>query len=351
MADPQHPGETALDDPGAEPASTDSTPGYPTAVDPGAEEDSALDRERGARGRLVLKDRAIAKIAVAAALQVPGVVRQSGGLLQLSGRELPRAEVSMGTDSVAIALYLAVTWPCPVAALSREVHRQVGEQIESLGGLSMETLHVVVAAAVPADPTAPADLDARQLTADGPAGTLPFTARPPLGRPAAALVTVLVALALLALAGLTGREFLIAHEVIAPAAWLRNAVIWVAELHWQGWMLPAGIAAAVLGLVLVYTAVAPTSRTHLALGSDAGPVVWLRPTDVARMCSAHAGTVAGVQSVQTTVDRRRATVHVVPTGDVADAPLTAEVHDAVAPRLAALASRPELRIRIGRARP
>ena len=75
---------------------------------------------------------------------------------------------------------------------------------------------------------------------------------------------------------------------------------WVAELHWQGWMLPAGIAAMVLGLVLVYTAVVPTSRTHLALGSDAGPVVWLRPTDVARMCSAHAGTVAGVHSVHTT---------------------------------------------------
>ncbi|SDE04517.1 DUF6286 domain-containing Asp23/Gls24 family envelope stress response protein [Rhodococcus tukisamuensis] len=335
MADAPNAGDAALD------AATGHQPDEP----------SALDRERGARGRLIVKDKAIAKIAVAAALQVPGVVRHSGGLFLLGGRDLPRAEVAMGADSVAVALYVAVTWPCPVAVLSREVHRQVGEQIRTLGGIPMESLHIVVAAAVPGGPQSPAEVDARQLVADGHVDALPPAARPPVSRPAAAFVTLLVAALLLALAGLTGREFLIAQEVIAPAAWLRNSATWLAGLHWQGWMLPAGVAAAVCGLVLVYLALAPTARTHLALGRPDLPVVWLRPTDVARMCSAHAGTVAGVHSVHTTVDRRRATVHVVPNGDVDDASLQADVRDAVAPRLATLTATPELRVRIGRVRP
>ena len=58
-----------------------------------------------------------------------------------------------------------------------------------------------------------------------------------------------------------------------------------------------------------------------------------------------------MHSVHTTVDRRRATVHVVPNGDVDDASLQADVRDAVAPRLATLAATPELRVRICRVRP
>ena len=46
----------------------------------------------------------MAKIATAAAVNVPGVVRQSGGLTRLTGRDLPRADISMGSDAVAINL-------------------------------------------------------------------------------------------------------------------------------------------------------------------------------------------------------------------------------------------------------
>ncbi|TQF68890.1 Asp23/Gls24 family envelope stress response protein [Rhodococcus spelaei] len=308
----------------------------------------ALDHERGARGHLVVKDRAVARIAVAAALGVPGVVRQSGGLFKLPGRDLPRAEVSMGPESVAVALYIAVSWPCPIAVLSREVQREVGERIETLTGLPMDTLHVVVAAAVPGDAGTPADVDTRQLVAEVPADCRPTPPRAPLARPAAALVTVFVAAGLLIVAGLTGREFLIAKDVIAPAAWLRNSVSWVAGLHWQSWMLPTATLATLTGLALVYLAVTPRTRTHLPVGKPKASVVWVRPTDVARMCSARARTVAGIRSVQTTVDRRRATVHVAPTGEVHAHDLEATVRDAVQPGLAMLATPRELRVRIGR---
>lgn len=316
---------------------------------PGTEH-SELDLERGARGRLVVKDRAISRIAVAAALSVPGVVRQSSGLLKLPGRDLPRAEVTTGADSVAVALYLAVTWPCPVAVLSREVHVTVAERIETLTGMPLEELHIVVAAAVPRSGDADAEVDARQLTAECPDGVAPPAARPPLARPAAALVAVIVAIALICVAAVAGREFLIAKGMIAPAAWVRNSVWWLAGLHWQTWMAAAAVAAGVAGIVLVCLALLPRTRTHLPAGGDGTPVVWLRPVDVARMCSARAGTVAGVRAVHTTVDRRRATVHVTPNGEIPADDLDGYVRDAVAPALDTLASPRTLRVRIGRLR-
>lgn len=311
-----------------------------------AAEHTELDLERGARGRLTVKDRAVSKIAVAAALSVPGVVRQSGGLLKLPGRDLPRAEITTAPDSVAVALYLAVTWPSPVAVLSREVHLAVAERVETLTGLAVDRLHVVVAAAVPRGDGGEGEVDARQLTDESPDAVAPVPARAPLARPDAAVVAVIAAVALLAVAVVAGREFLIAQEVIAPAAWLRNSVRWVADLHWQTWMAAAATAGAVVGALLVFLALTPRTRTHLPLG--AGGTVWMRPTDVARMCSARAGAVGGVEAVRTTVDRRRATVHVSPNGEVGADELERCVREAVGPSLDTLASPRELRVRIGR---
>lgn len=303
------------------------------------------DRERGARGKLTVKDRALSRIAVAAALAVPGVVKHSGGMLALPGRDLPRAEVTTGPDSVAVTLYLAVSWPSPVALLSREVHHAVAERVETLTGFPLDRLHVVVAAAVAGGAGGGGtEVDAGQAI-DEPT---PVPARVPLARPDAAFVAVVVAVALLGAAVVAGREFLIAKEVIAPAAWLRNAVRWFADLHWQAWMGPAALATAVVGALLVLLSVLPRTRTHLPVGESESPVVWLRPTDVARMCSARAAAVGGVSAVHTTVDRRRATLHVTPGVEVDGDDLDRCLREAVGPALAAVASPLELRVRIGR---
>ncbi|MCZ4555331.1 DUF6286 domain-containing protein [Rhodococcus maanshanensis] len=310
--------------------------------------DADLDEERSTRGQLIIKDRAVSRIAVAAALQVPGVVRQRGGLSRLTGRDLPRAEVSMGTESVAVTLYIAVAWPCPIALLSREVHREVGDRIAALSGLPMDQLHVVVAAAVPTAAPEGAEVDSQQFAAPGAALAPLVPSRAPITRPAAAPVALLFACALLVLAVLTGREFLIAHEVIAPAAWLRNSIEWSARQHWEPWMVPAAAAAVFAGLVLIFVAVKPRIRTHLPLGDAGSAVVWVRPTDVARMCSAQARTVAGVRSVQTIVDGKRTTVRISPDGEVAAPALESAVRDAVEPGLATLATPRPLRVRIGK---
>jgi uncharacterized alkaline shock family protein YloU len=308
---------------------------------------SDVDLERGARGQLVVKDRAVSKIAVAAALSVPGVVRHTGSLLALSARDLPRADVTTGPDSVAVTLYLAVTWPCPVAVLSREVHAAVADRVETLTGMALEHLHVVVAAAVPR-PEGTTDMDARQLAAECDPEIVPVRARPPLARPGSAVVAVAAAVLLIGVAVVAGREFLIEKGAIAPAAWVRNSVRWIADLHGQTWMVAAALGATAVGLILICLSLMPRTRTHVPVGDDGSAVVWMRPTDVARMCSSRAGTVGGVSAVHTTVDRRRATVHVTPNGEVASDALEQQVRDAVEPALAAVSSPRELRVRVGR---
>ncbi|GAA3173393.1 hypothetical protein GCM10020255_063350 [Rhodococcus baikonurensis] len=106
---------------------------------------SAAD-DPGLRGSLVIKDRAMAKIATAAAVNAPGVVRQSGGLTRLTGRDLPRADISMGSDAVAINLFLAVSWPCSVTELTGRVRAEVGRSVESLTGLPLHDMNVMIAA-------------------------------------------------------------------------------------------------------------------------------------------------------------------------------------------------------------
>ncbi|MDH6279072.1 DUF6286 domain-containing Asp23/Gls24 family envelope stress response protein [Prescottella agglutinans] len=301
--------------------------------------------EPGSRGRLIIKDRAIEKIATTAALQVPGVVQQGGGLTRFTGRDLPRADVSTGARSVAVSLYLGVRWPCDVAELTRRVHREVGDQVENLTGMPLHQLGVLVAGT---DCVAPGD--AGECPTPVPSPTV-IPPRTPTAAPAAVPAAIVISVGLLALAGVAARELLIARGAISGAPWLRNTFEWVGRLHWEQWLVPVSLAALVLGILLVLLALAPRTRTHVParIGAEA-PNVWLRPVDVARMCSARAGTVAGVHTAHTTVDRRRATVRVVAAPDRPTDELRGAVTDAVREQLAVLDRPPKLRVRVRRGR-
>ncbi|WP_137724938.1 DUF6286 domain-containing Asp23/Gls24 family envelope stress response protein [Prescottella subtropica] len=304
----------------------------------------------GNRGRLVVKDRAIAKIATTAALQVPGVVPHRNGLTRLTGRDLPRADVSTGSRSVAVNLYLGVQWPCDVAELTRRVHGEVGDRVEHLSGLPLHRLGVYVAGTVPAPP----DTD----PADNPTGPAPVAAdtvvapRPPAATPAAVPAAVAIAVGLLAVAAATARELLIVRGTISGVPWIRNSVEWVARLHWERWLVPASLAALVVGVLLVLLALAPRTRTHVPTRrrpDGSAPTVWLRPVDIARLCSVRAGTVAGVRTAHTTVNRRRATVQVTTPPEGAPTGLEDAVADAVTDSLTVL-DRP-LRVTVKTRRP
>ncbi|WP_245819752.1 DUF6286 domain-containing Asp23/Gls24 family envelope stress response protein [Rhodococcoides yunnanense] len=302
-------------------------------------DETAVDT--GGPGTLVIKDRAIEKVAVAAALSVPTVVRQIGGLSRLTGRELPRADVSVGEHSVSVNLFIAVAWPCRISEVSTAVHDAVARALDSIVGLPLHRSNVVVAATSCTD-------DAEQPVSSEPAAAAPRP-RPPTANPAALPVALVSAVALLGLAFVAGREFLIVHGTIDGARWVQNAVDWAAGVHWAPWMITAAVAAAVAGLVLVVIGLEPRTRTHTGATSptSASPMVWLRPTDVARMCSDHAGTVPGCESARTTVTKRLVTIDVHRSGSVTDDDtLTRSVRDAVAPTLAVLADTRRVRVRV-----
>lgn len=285
----------------------------------------------GLRGTLVIKDRAMSKIATVAAANVPGVVRQSGGLTRFTRRDLPRADISMGTDAVAINLFLAVTWPCSVVELTGRVRNEVGRSVESLTGYPLTDMNVMIAATCePGEPTATPpditkDVDAENISQF----TKPHT---PSAAPAAAVSAVVIAFGLLGLAFIVSREWFINRGTFESAPWIQNSVEWVSRLHWETWLLPTAIAAIAAGIVLIVTALKRRAKTHVPLGNPEVSTVWMRPTDIARMCSGHAATVPGVVHARTVVDRKHAKIHVDTAGGDHDALITA-VEEAVKPQL------------------
>lgn len=130
----------------------------------------------------------------------------------------------------------------------------------------------------------------------------------PRATPLAAPVAVFVAVALVGVAVVAGREFLIARDLVAGPDWVENAALWLADLRWEPWMLAPTIALLVVGALLLLVAVVPSGRLGVQVRSEVS--VWMRPTDIARMCTARVLAIAGVVDASTTVSRRRVTVRV-----------------------------------------
>lgn len=340
----------------------DSTPTEPETLPSRAGADAVAPETVdpvGHRGQLVIKDRAVERIAAAAALQVPGVTRQRGGLSLFTGRDLPRADVTTGGGAVAVNLYIAAEWPYDAAALTRRVHDAVDRQLHELTGLPVHELNVLVAAtsvAEPAErnePSVPVEYTEADIVArtEYRAPVPVVSPLPPLAHPAAAPAAALIAVGALALAFAAARELLIVRGTYAGAPWLRNSFEWFGRLHWQSWIAPVAATLVLLGVVLVVVAVKPRRRTHVPLQvSGPVPTVWMRRTDLARMCSAHASTLPGVHTARTVVDRRRALVSIVGSGEESTADLVAAVRGAVAPNLALLAEPITLVVQVHRPR-
>ncbi|KZE98447.1 hypothetical protein A2J03_14405 [Rhodococcus sp. EPR-157] len=295
--------------------------------------------DTGGPGTLVIKERVISRVAVAAALTVPDVVRQVGGMTRLTGRDLPRADVTVGEHAASVNLYIAVQWPSRISDVAHEVHDEVARVLADIVGLPLHRLNVVVAGTSPRS----------EVQSTVSENTHPvLRPRPPTASPAALFTAIVLAFALLGVAFVAGREFLIVHGTVVGAPWIDNTVDWIADLHWATWMITAAAGMIAVGLILVVLGLTPRTKTHTGVRSpnSPSPMVWLRPTDVARMCSDHAGSVAGAESVRTTVTKKKVTVEVrrVARGD--DAILTESVREAVAPVLAVLADTRKVRVRL-----
>ena len=108
----------------------------------------AID-DPGARGRLVVRDRAVEHLAVAAAAGTDGVRHARRGLGRLTARDLPRADALAAGDRVHATVEVAVAWGRPLAATAEAVAHRVTDALTTMSGLVVDGIDVHVAVVVP----------------------------------------------------------------------------------------------------------------------------------------------------------------------------------------------------------
>lgn len=101
------------------------------------------------RGRTELRERAVAKIVVAAASEVDDVASpvtrvlgQTLGSADLDGR--PAADVRLDGDLVTAEVRLSVRWPASVADATDRVRTRIGERLDDLAGLRLGHVDITV---------------------------------------------------------------------------------------------------------------------------------------------------------------------------------------------------------------
>lgn len=167
-------------------------------------------------------------------------------------------------------------------------------------------------------------------------------ARAPLGAAKSAFVAAVLALVLIAIGALGIRDAAVAAGWLRGDLLLPNAFDGISEIGPQPWMVPAGLAVAVLGIVLAVVALLP--RRPVAVALDADTAVYVGHGDVARVASAAALDVPGVLSATSTASSRRVVVRCRATGSGDD--VRALVADAVGDALAPLRHTPRIAVRV-----
>ena len=102
----------------------------------------------GERGNLIIKDRAVQRIAEAAALSVPGVVpaAQSTNTLNAAlGRAYPRVDCEVAGGRVRAEVEIVGLWPTPAPQLGAQVRQTVTDQLQRLAGLRVDAVDVTIA--------------------------------------------------------------------------------------------------------------------------------------------------------------------------------------------------------------
>ncbi|WP_132992645.1 Asp23/Gls24 family envelope stress response protein [Gordonia zhaorongruii] len=114
-------------------------------------------REPDHRGDLIIADRAIEKVALHAALEVPGVVERQGAVgsllgsagRSLTGPGLPRTAVDSTGSARRLAVTVALEWPCRITDVCCQVRSAVADEVEYFSGVRPLRVDVTVGQLVP----------------------------------------------------------------------------------------------------------------------------------------------------------------------------------------------------------
>jgi uncharacterized alkaline shock family protein YloU len=102
----------------------------------------------GERGTLIIKDRAVQRIAEAAALSVAGVVpaaQSTNSLNAALGRAYPRVDCEVAGGRVRADVAIVALWPASAPHLGAEVRQTVTDQLQTLAGLRVDAVDVTIA--------------------------------------------------------------------------------------------------------------------------------------------------------------------------------------------------------------
>lgn len=168
--------------------------------------------------------------------------------------------------------------------------------------------------------------------------------RRPLAAPAARPLAYLLALALLVFTGIAVHDALARTDVIARDELLSGAADSFSGRDWSAYLLPASIAAVVVGLVLLFIAVKPRRSTHVRANSTAQ--IWLRPLDVGRVAALAARRCPGILRASATTTPKQLQITADGGGPDVDE-LPDQVTRAVTPIVAAaVEDPPDIRVRL-----
>ncbi|MEZ2121705.1 DUF6286 domain-containing protein [Corynebacterium sp. CCM 9203] len=164
----------------------------------------------------------------------------------------------------------------------------------------------------------------------------------PAASPVARYLAILLGVLLIAAAAVAGRDLYIRYTDIDWQPWISTATDWIGHLTYRSWMLPAGIATLILGLLLLWASLRPRTKTHREL--DSAVAVWMRPVDVARMCTASAQRIPGVMAAHTVAKKRSINVTVI--GNPQDSELRDNLQRSLEPLVSLVGGSPSLNVSV-----
>lgn len=108
--------------------------------------DPPIDARR--RGRLVLAERVIEKIAGQAATEVASTAGRSGGFLGIGAADdataRPKVDVTLSAESADLALSVGIAYPGSIRRATQELREHVTERVEALTGVDVRRVDVDV---------------------------------------------------------------------------------------------------------------------------------------------------------------------------------------------------------------
>lgn len=123
-----------------------------------------------------ISEKAVERVAEVAVLTVPGVREIDAKLAGLAGRSFPRvdAQIDRPANTVLLDVEIVSSYPAPVGAITDEVRQTVGTHVETLTGLAVQKVNIVVA---DAEATALGDRVTRNDLLRHPTGIAPAAIR------------------------------------------------------------------------------------------------------------------------------------------------------------------------------